>query len=193
MSEIVLLAASVAYLALVFAIASWGDRRPRPARAPIVYALGLGVYCTSWTFYGAVGEAARSGLDYLAIYVGPALLMLFGWPILARMIRIARAENVVSISDFISARYGKSRGLAALVTLSALLALLPYFALQLKGITISFEALGGGGLGDWTTPLIAAAMAGFAILFGVSKLDATEHRRGLVLAMAAESLVKLVA
>src|SRR5690606_30328025 len=139
-SEIVLLAASVAYLALVFAIASWGDRRPRPARAPIVYALGLGVYCTSWTFYGAVGEAARSGLDYLAIYVGPALLMLFGWPILARMIRIARAENVVSISDFISARYGKSRGLAALVTLSALLALLPYFALQLKGITISFEA-----------------------------------------------------
>ncbi len=193
MSEIVLLAASVAYLALVFAIASWGDRRPRPARAPIVYALGLGVYCTSWTFYGAVGEAARSGLDYLAIYVGPALLMLFGWPILARMIRIARAENVVSISDFISARYGKSRGLAALVTLSALLALLPYFALQLKGITISFEALGGSGLGDWTTPLIAAAMAGFAILFGVSKLDATEHRRGLVLAMAAESLVKLVA
>jgi Na+/proline symporter/signal transduction histidine kinase/CheY-like chemotaxis protein len=192
-SELAVLAASAAYLALLFAIASWGDRHKRPRRAPVAYTLGLAVYCTSWTFYGAVGEAASSGLDYLAIYVGPGLLLLFGWPILGRMIRIARAENVVSISDFISARYGKSRGLAALVTVTALLALLPYFALQLKGITISFEALSGGTLGGWTAPLVAAVMAGFAILFGVAKLDATEHRRGLVLSVATESVVKLVA
>ena len=147
MRELAVLATSLGYLALLFVIAWWGDRQRRRARAPIVYSLGIGVYCTSWTFYGAVGEATQNGFDYLAIYLGPSVLIIFGWPLLARMIRIARVENVVSISDFLSARYGKSQALAALVTLTAVVGLLPYFALQLKAITLSFAALTGDGSG----------------------------------------------
>ena len=110
MLDWVVLALALAYLALLFLIAWAGDRRTRPpGRAPAVYALAIGVYCTSWTLYGAVGVAAEGGLDYLAIYVGPILVMGLGWPLIARMVRIARTENLVSISDFISARYGKSR------------------------------------------------------------------------------------
>jgi Na+/proline symporter len=198
MRELAVLAASLGYLALLFLIAWWGDRRARPARAPVVYSLGIGVYCTSWTFYGAVGEAARNGFDYLPIYIGPSLVILFGWPLIARMIRIARAENVVSISDFVSARYGKSRSLAVLVTLCAVIGLLPYFALQLKAITLSFAVLTGddgsnGGLPVSTTFVAAAAMAGFCVLFGVRSVNATEQHRGLMLAVATESAVKLAA
>ena len=202
MRDWVVLALALAYLALLFLIAWAGDRRARrrPARAPAVYALSIGVYCTSWTLYGAVGVAAEGGLDYLAIYVGPILVMGLGWPLIARMIRIARAENVVSISDFISARYGKSRGVAVLVTVTAAVGLLPYFALQLKAITISFEALASdaaegavGGLPGGTTLIVAAAMAAFAVLFGVRSVNANEPHRGLMLAVATESVVKLAA
>ena len=201
MRDWVVLALALAYLALLFLIAWAGDRRARPAgRAPAVYALSIGVYCTSWTLYGAVGVAADGGLDYLAIYVGPILVMGLGWPLIARMVRIARAENVVSISDFISARYGKSRGVAVLVTVTAAVGLLPYFALQLKAITISFEALASdaaegavGNLPGGTTLLVAAAMAAFAVLFGVRSVNANEPHRGLMLAVATESVVKLAA
>ena len=201
MRDWVVLALALAYLALLFLIAWAGDRRARPAgRAPAVYALSIGVYCTSWTLYGAVGVAAEGGLDYLAIYVGPILVMGLGWPLIARMVRIARAENVVSISDFISARYGKSRGVAVLVTVTAAVGLLPYFALQLKAITISFEALASdaaegavGSLPGGTTLIVAAAMAAFAVLFGVRSVNANEPHRGLMLAVATESVVKLAA
>jgi Na+/proline symporter/signal transduction histidine kinase len=199
MRELSILAASLGYLALLFLVAWWGDRRKRvPGSAPVVYSLGIGVYCTSWTFYGAVGEAAQNGFDYLPIYIGPSLVIILGWPLVTRMIRIARAENVVSISDFISARYGKSRALAVLVTLCAVVGLLPYFALQLKAITLSFAALTGdtgaaGGLPGGTTFVITVAMAVFCVLFGVRSVNATEHHRGLMLAVATESAVKLAA
>jgi Na+/proline symporter/signal transduction histidine kinase/CheY-like chemotaxis protein len=201
MRDWVVLALALAYLALLFLIAWAGDRRARPPRrAPAVYALSIGVYCTSWTLYGAVGVAAEGGLDYLAIYVGPILVMGLGWPLIARMVRIARAENVVSISDFISARYGKSRGVAVLVTVAAAVGLLPYFALQLKAITISFEALASdaaegamSSLPGGTTLIVAAAMAAFAVLFGVRSVNANEPHRGLMLAVATESVVKLAA
>lgn len=194
------LALSLAYLSALFLIAWVGDRQAPRRRAPVVYPLALGIYCTSWTFYGAVGIAAQNGFDFLAIYVGPILMMALGWPLIARMVRIARTENVVSISDFISARYGKSRRLAVLVTVTAVTGLLPYFALQLKAITISFEALATGmaeGAADrlpgGTTLVVAAAMATFAVLFGVRSVQANDHHRGLMLAVAAESVVKLVA
>jgi Na+/proline symporter/signal transduction histidine kinase len=203
MRDWAVLALALAYLALLFLIAWAGDRRARarPAgRAPAVYALSIGVYCTSWTLYGAVGVAAEGGLDYLAIYVGPILVFGLGWPLIARMIRIARAENVVSISDFISARYGKSRTLAVLVTVTAVVGLLPYFALQLKAITISFEALASdaaegavGRLPGGTTLIVAVAMSAFAVLFGVRSVNANEPHRGLMLAVAVESVVKLAA
>jgi PAS domain S-box-containing protein len=198
MRELTVLAASLGYLVFLFLIAWWGDRQRRRARAPVVYSLGIGVYCTSWTFYGAVGEASRNGFDFLAIYIGPTLVMVFGWPLIARMVRIARAENVVSISDFLSARYGKSQALATLVTVTAVIGLLPYFALQLKAITLSFATLTGGsavagGLPVGTTFVVTAALAVFCVLFGVRSINATEQHRGLMLAVASESAVKLAA
>ena len=199
MRDWAVLALSLAYLGTLFALAWIGDRRAKvaaPTRAPVTYALSIAVYCSSWTLYGAVGAASTDGFDYLAIYVGPILVMGLGWRLIQRMIRVARAENVASIADFISARYGKSRSLAALVTLTAMVGLMPYFALQLKAITISFEALtnsGGGGLPGGTTLIVAVAMAAFAVLFGVRSVNASENRPGLMFAIATESVVKLVA
>lgn len=202
MPDWLMLGLALAYLGLLFLIAWIGDRQTglTGGRAPIVYSLSIGVYCTSWTLYGAVGVAAHSGLNYLAIYVGPILVMLVGWRLIARMVRIAKAENLVSISDFIAARYGKSHTIAVLVTLSATVGLLPYFALQLKAITLSFEMLTGrvsgdgpGGLPDGTTLLVTAAMAVFALLFGVRSVNANEPHRGLMLAVAVESVIKLAA
>lgn len=203
MESWLVIAVSLAYLATLFAIAWYGDRTAAAygeRRTPVLYALTLGVYCTSWTFYGAVGRAAADGFYFLPIYVGPILLFLLGWRLLARIIQIAKAENVVSISDFLSARYGKSQGLAALVTAAAVVGLLPYIALQLKAITISFEALAGPTLGaeltqlpGGTTLMVAFLMAAFAILFGVRSISVNEHHRGLMMAIAAESIVKLAA
>lgn len=202
MPDWLMLGLALAYLGLLFLIAWIGDRQTglTGGRAPIVYSLSIGVYCTSWTLYGAVGVAAHSGLNYLAIYVGPILVMLVGWRLIARMVRIAKAENLVSISDFIAARYGKSHTIAVLVTLSATVGLLPYFALQLKAITLSFEMLTGrvsgdgpGGLPDGTTLLVTAAMAVFALLFGVRSVNANEPHRGLMLAVAVELVIKLAA
>lgn len=198
-----ILVASLAYLLSLFAIAWYGDRTASGSgerRTPLLYALSFGVYCTSWTFYGAVGRAATGGFYFLPIYIGPILMIGLGWPILARIVRVAKSENVVSISDFLSARYGKSRGLAALVTITAVIGLLPYIALQLKAISVSFEILAGDTLGSevsqlpgGTSLLAALLMAAFAILFGVRSISANEHHRGLMMAIAAESVVKLAA
>jgi Na+/proline symporter/signal transduction histidine kinase/ActR/RegA family two-component response regulator len=197
----VLLLVSVGYAALLFAVAWLGDRYPlypqRPWLRPVVYSLALAVYCSSWTFYGAVGTAVRSGIGYLPIYLGPLLLLLFGWRILERMARVAQSQNTVSIADFIASRYGRSQPLAALVATIALIAAVPYLALQYKAVAISLGVLGGQdqsvtALGD-PALYVAALMALFAILFGTRQVDATEHRPGMMLAVALESLVKLVA
>ncbi|MFV3074420.1 PAS-domain containing protein [Niveispirillum fermenti] len=206
MSSWPVLGLALSYLATLFAIAWWGDRyaarqpEVQERRAPLLYAMSLAVYCTSWTFYGAIGRAAASGWDFLPIYVGPILIFSLGSPILVKMVRVAKAENVVSISDFISARYGKSRALAALITVMAVTVVLPYFALQLKAITISLEALAGDPFANRmmaipgeTTFLITCAMALFAILFGVRNIHANEHHRGLMMAISSESIVKLAA
>nr|MBF0684982.1 hybrid sensor histidine kinase/response regulator [Pseudomonas sp.] len=143
----ILLLASVGYAAVLFAVAWWGDQRPlypdRPWLRPAVYSLALAVYCSSWTFYGAVGSAVRNGVGYLPIYLGPLLLLLFGWRIIERLALIARSQNTVSIADFLSARYGRSRALAALVTLIALVAGIPYLALQYKAVAMSLSVLSG--------------------------------------------------
>ncbi len=199
----VLLLVSLGYAALLFGVAWWGDRHPIHTSAgkswlrPVVYSLSLAVYCSSWTFYGAVGSAARSGAGYFAIYLGPLLLLLFGWRILERLALIAQTQNTVSIADFIAARYGRAQRLAALVTLIALLASVPYLALQYKAVAVSLGVLSGRtgpvtALGD-PALYVAAMMALFAILFGTRKVDATEHRPGMMLAISLESLVKLVA
>ena len=195
------------YIGLLFAIASYGDRASRgraPGRGrPLIYALSLGVYCTSWTFFGSVGLAASRGLDFLTIYIGPILLFALGYPLLLRLINLAKAERITSIADFMAARYGKSQPVAAVVAIIALIGTIPYIALQLKAVATSVTAvlsepwfIGGASLSPWFNDvalLVTAAMALFAILFGTRHIDATEHQEGLMLAVAAESVVKLIA
>jgi len=199
----VLLLVSALYVGGLFALAYYGDRRPLyPARAwlrPIVYSLALAVYCSSWTFYGAVGTAARSGLSYLPIYLGPIILFVLGIGLLERLILVAKERNITSIADFIASRFGKSHALAALVTVIAVTAVVPYLALQLKAVAMSFEVLSGGAGGVRPSMFadnalyVALLLAVFAILFGTRGIDATEHHHGMMLAIAAESVVKLLA
>ncbi|MFM9269554.1 NahK/ErcS family hybrid sensor histidine kinase/response regulator [Halomonas elongata] len=198
-----LIVVSLLYVAVLFAIAWRGDRlaRARGAtrRRPIVYSLALAIYCTSWTFHGAVGQAATSGWSFASIFVGPILTLLLFWPVLAKMIRVAKHQNVTSIADFIASRYGKTQSLAAFASLVALIGTLPYIVLQLKAVSTSFSVLTSEA--DITrTPLfgdtafyVALVMAAFAILFGTRHTDATEHHEGLIHAVAFESLIKLVA
>jgi len=193
--------ASLLYAATLFAVAWLGDRyaglTQRPGIRPIIYSLALAVYCSSWTFYGAVGTAARQGLGYLPIYLGPLLMFLLGWRILERLARLARSQNIVSIADFLGSRFGRSQRLAALVTAIALISAIPYLALQYKAVVTSLGVLTGleTGRGAWGDPAfyVAIIMAVFAILFGTRRVDATEHRPGLILAVALESIVKLLA
>lgn len=195
-----LFAIFTAYVAILFAIAFLGDRRARtagpPSRKPWAYSLALCVYCTSWTFYGAVGRAASGGWDFLPIYLGPVLVFVFGGRLLKRIIRISKRNNITSIADFVGARYGRHQAIAMLVTLIAVVGVLPYIALQLKAISFGFDlpagALPGPRLFD-SSLMIALMLAAFAILFGTRDLVSTENHHGMVLAIAFESLVKLTA
>ncbi|MDD3446060.1 MAG: hybrid sensor histidine kinase/response regulator, partial [Zavarzinia sp.] len=136
---------SLAYIGSLFAIAYVGDWRPRRAASSqhMIYALSLAIYCTSWTFYGSVGRAVATGWDFLLVFVGPILVMMFGHRLLARMVLIARNQNITSIADFIGSRYGKSRAVSALVAGLAIVGVLPYIALQLKAVSDSFDAAVG--------------------------------------------------
>ncbi|HEY8586808.1 MAG TPA: PAS domain-containing hybrid sensor histidine kinase/response regulator [Rhodanobacter sp.] len=198
-----LVGVSLLYVGLLFGVAYAGDRRPlyprQPRLRPIIYSLALAVYCSSWTFFGAVGTAARDGLAYLPIYLGPILLFVFGFGLMRRLAQVVRERNITSIADFIGARFGKSHGLAALVALIAVVAVVPYIALQFKAVAMSYGVLRGvpGGAVDAggidSALWCAALLAVFAILFGTRSIDATEHHHGLMLAIALESLVKLFA
>jgi Na+/proline symporter len=184
---------ALVYLCLLFAVAHWGDgagrRIMRRRSRSTVYALALAVYCTSWTFYGSVGLASRSGLNFLAIYIGPILVICLGYPLIARVIRIAKAQNITSVADFVGARYGKSERVAALVCVIAVVAALPYIALQLKAVSASVQVLfaadtsnaAGGPVLDIAL-VVAILLAGFSVAFGTRHADATEHQNGMVLA-----------
>jgi Na+/proline symporter/signal transduction histidine kinase len=198
-----ILALALGYVSILFALAWYADRAGPFGKSgsgrPLIYALSLAVYCTSWTFFGSVGLAASTGYDFLPVYLGPILLFAFGWRFLLRIVRLAKSQNITSVADFLAARYGKSQAVAALVTVIAVAGTLPYIALQLKAVAISVDALLGPralqhlNLPTDTAFLIAVAMAVFAVLFGTRHIDATEHQEGLIVAVAAESLVKLAA
>ncbi len=198
----VLLLVSLGYVGLLFGVAYLGDQREPGTKSqqrwlrPLVYSLALAVYASSWTFYGAVGTAARTGLGFLPIYLGPLLMLLFGWRILERLVLVSGEHRIVSIADFLSSRYGRAPGLAALVATVALIAAVPYVALQFKAVALSVAVLAPGSErvmpGD-PALYVALLLAVFAILFGTRQIDATEHHRGMVLAVALESLVKLLA
>lgn len=197
---------ALGYVSALFVLAWLGDRMysvgPSMGR-PLIYALSLATYCSSWTFFGSVGLAAGTGFDFMPVYLGPILMFTVGIPLLSRIVRLAKGQNSSSVADFLAARYGKSQAVAALVTLVAVVGTLPYIALQLKAVAASTEViLGGGQLVPIELPrigfadtafLITLALIVFTILFGTRHVDATEHQEGLMLAIAAESVVKLMA
>ena len=209
LSAKLILPVALLYVALLFLVAFVGDQRARAGRlgwlqSPVVYTLSISIYCSSWTFYGAVGHAARSGLEFATIYIGPSLVFVGWWVLLRKLVRIGHVHGITSIADMISSRYGKSAPLAALVTLVAVVAIAPYIALQLRAVTTTFQVIGSAGPEDpsglpsaapdfqaafW----IAAGMALFTIVFGTRNVDAKEQHHGVVTAIALEAVVKLVA
>jgi Na+/proline symporter/nitrogen-specific signal transduction histidine kinase len=208
LSADLVIATGVAYVGLLFLIAYVGERqtRNRPGgllRSPLIYTLSISVYCTSWTFYGAVGSAARNGLEFVAIYLGPTVVFVGWWFVLRRLVRISHDQRITSVADLLSSRFGKSSRLAVLVTIIAVIAIAPYIALQLKAITSSIQAIAGtsemargrlAGIDEVGLALgIAAGMAVFTILFGTRNVDAKEQHHGVVAAIAFEAVVKLTA
>ncbi|MBF0603568.1 MAG: histidine kinase [Nitrospirae bacterium] len=196
---------SIAYLAVLFIVAYYGDRRALQGRSlvnnPTIYTLSIAVYCTAWTYYGSVGRATVGGVGFLPISLGPTLIAPLWFFFLAKIITIAKINHTTSIADFISARYGRSPALGGMVTLFVVLGIMPYVALQLKavavslGVLISMDAHSATGtmtsLWNQTAFYVAVCMALFAILFGTRHLDASERHEGIVLAVAFESIVKL--
>ncbi|WP_306118830.1 MULTISPECIES: sensor histidine kinase [unclassified Roseitalea] len=209
LSPALVLLVGVAYLAGLFVIAWLSDRQAARGghafiNSPVVYTLSLAVYCTAWTFYGAVGSAVRNGLEFLTIYIGPTIVFLGWWIVLRKIVRICKGQQITSIADFLSARYGKSATVSVVVTLMAVTAITPYIALQLKGIATAFEALVYADdsfavlrpqIGIWadTGLWVAIVMGVFVVLFGTRTLAADESHPGVVTAIAFESVVKLVA
>ncbi|TCL09034.1 hypothetical protein BXY66_1076 [Shimia isoporae] len=201
----ILVSVCLIYVAFLFLVAFAAERAAMQGkggwlRSPLVYTLSLSIYCTAWTFYGAVGYAARSGLEYLTIYIGPTLVMVGWWWILRKLVRIGRTQRVTSIADMISSRYGKSNLLAVGVTILAVIGTTPYIALQLQSVTVSFAVFSdaydaGVPLGEQESNalLVAAGLALFTIIFGTRNLDVNERHHGVVIAIAVEAVVKLFA
>ncbi|MBS3916541.1 MAG: histidine kinase, partial [Sulfuritalea sp.] len=205
----VIASVSFAYLGVLFAIAYYGDKRADAGRSlidnPTIYTLSLAVYCTTWTFYGSVGRAASTGIGFLPIYLGPTLMAGLWWFVMLKIIRISKANRITSIADFVSSRYGKSQLLGGLVTVIAVIGIIPYISLQLKAVSNSFTILlhypdivmpakaAAQPLMQDSALYIAMILAAFTILFGTRHLDATERHEGMVAAIAFESVVKLLA
>ncbi|PYE46684.1 Na+/proline symporter [Rhizobium sp. PP-F2F-G20b] len=209
LSGTVVFAAAFTYLLLLFAVATYGDRKARKAASsglaargrPLVYAFSLAIYCTSWTYFGGIGLAAERGLEFTGIYIGPIMMFTVGLPIIRRITTLAKSQKLTSVADFMAARYGKNPTVAGIVALISLVGAIPYIALQLKAVSSSMAVLVDTrpyGLDSGTAfidlPLLVTLfLACFAIVFGTRHTDATEHQDGLILAIAMESVVKLVA
>jgi Na+/proline symporter/signal transduction histidine kinase len=193
------------YVGVLFLVAFVVERRAARSgvgwlRSPQVYTLSLSIYCTAWTFYGAVGYAARSGLEFVTIYLGPTLVFIGWWWFLRKLVRIGNTQRVTSIADLISSRYGKSNLLGVIVTLFAVVSAMPYIALQLQSVALSFDAFANVAPKGWaiegpdsTAFWVAGGLAVFTVLFGTRNLDANEQHPGVVTAIAVEAVVKLVA
>ncbi len=200
-----LIVASLAYVAFLFFVAFAAEKRAARGqsgwlRSSSVYTLSLSIYCTAWTFYGAVGYAARSGLEFLTIYLGPTLVMVGWWWLLRKLVRIGRTQRLTSIADLVSARYGKSPLLGVMVTILAIVGTTPYIALQLQSVTQSFAVFASSAGPTWvrtdpqgTAIWVTVGLAAFTIIFGTRNLDVRERHHGIVTAIAVEAVVKLVA
>lgn len=200
-----LILVSLAYVIALFFVAFYAERLAAKGqgawmRSPYIYTLSLSVYCTAWTFYGAVGSAARGGLEFLAIYLGPTLVLIGWWWLLRKIVRIGRTQRITSIADMISSRYGKSNSIAVVVTLLSVIGTTPYIALQLQSVSLSFNnfmdlSVEGGHLFNAQTTAfwVAVGLAIFTVIFGTRNLDANERHHGVVTAIALEAVVKLAA
>ena len=200
-----LAAIALGYVAFLFAVAAVAERmalrgRSRWLNSPLVYTLALSIYCTAWTFYGAVGYAARSGLEYLTIYLGPSLVMIGWWWILRKLVRIGRSQRITSIADLISSRFGKSTTLGVIVTLICVIGITPYIALQLQSLSLSFGVFSEFEGAEWERSSFnsvalwsAVGLTFFTVLFGTRNLDTNERHHGVVMAIAVEAVVKLFA
>lgn len=196
-----LVAICLVYVLLLFGVAYMAERAAergsgRMLYSPMVYTLSISVYCTAWTFYGAVGSAARNGLEFVTIYLGPTLVFIGWWWLLRKMVRIGRTQRITSIADLLSSRYGKSNTLAVMVTALAVIGATPYIALQLQSLTLSFEVFASTPASPAQTLSsfwVAAGLAVFTIIFGTRNLDANERHHGVVMAIAVEAVVKLLA
>ena len=205
----VIIFTSFAYLGLLFAIAYYADQRADAGRpviaSPYIYSLSLAVYATAWTFYGSVGRAASDGVGFLPIYIGPTLMIALWWVVMRKILRISKQNRITSLADFIASRYGKSALLGGIVTVIAVIGILPYISLQLKAVSNSYTILvqypeivmpakvGAAPIRQDTALWVAMILAAFTIAFGTRHLDAAEHHQGMVAAIAFESLVKLLA
>ncbi|GAA3878115.1 sensor histidine kinase [Celeribacter arenosi] len=201
----VLVLVCLIYASFLFLVAFWAEKRAERGRlgwlrSPVIYTLSLSIYCTAWTFYGAVGYAARSGLEFVTIYLGPTLVVIGWWWVLRKLVRIGRTQRITSVADLISSRYGKSTTLGVLVTLLAVIGTTPYIALQLQSVALSFAVFGlndpsGLVITDLnrTALWVAGGLALFTVLFGTRNLDANERHHGVVTAIALEAVVKIVA
>ena len=194
----------LAYVGFLFLVAFAAEKRAQRGKAawlrsPIVYTLSLSIYCTGWTFYGAVGYAARSGLEFVTIYLGPTIVMIGWWVILRKLVRIGRTQRITSIADLISSRYGKSTLLGVLVTVLAVVGTTPYIALQLQSVTLAFAVFAPSTAEMQASDLnstalwVAAGLALFTVVFGTRNLDVNERHHGVVIAIAVEAVVKIVA
>jgi Na+/proline symporter/signal transduction histidine kinase len=189
---------ALVYLTLLFILAYWAEIKEKRGRSivnnPYIYSLSLAVYCSSWTFYGSVGKAATSGLSFVTIYTGSTLMVIL-WPIvLKKVVRITKANRITTISDFIGSRYGNSLLLSAVVTIIAVVGIIPYLGLQIKAVMSTFSIITGESKGSNFIGLaIALIVSIFAIMFGVRHLDSSERHSGMVFAIAFESIVKLIA
>ncbi len=200
MSPAALAGVVLAYLLFLFLVAYTAERFAHRLLAPrlrtMTYVMAVSVYCTAWTFYGSVGLAANRGLEFLTIYLGPALVALM-WPtVLRKLVRVAKEQRITTISDFLASRYGKSAELGTLVAVLVVCGMIPYIALQLKAVSGTFRMMVRDDTllsGFDPTLLVAGTLALFGILFGARNLDFTRRQTGLMTAVAAESIVKLVA
>ena len=198
MSPLLLIALSLGYLGALFGLAQWAERKrilTHAAAGGWVYVLSLAVYCSAWTFYGSIGRASTSGLDFLTIYLGPVAFMPLWWVVARKMIRIARTQHIASLADFLVARYGKKQRIGTYVSLLVLIAITPYISLQIKALGDSFSLLSGAtGSGSINPPLVfTLILCAFTLIYGMRYLSGHAPRTGMVTAVAAESVVKLVA
>ena len=188
---------SLLYLGFMFFIAYWAEKKQNSFKRSFssgwMYALSLAVYCSAWTFYGSIGRASDSGLDYLAIYIGPTLMMPLWWIITRKVVKITKDHHISSLADFMASRYGKDQKMGTIVALLALLAVTPYIALQLKAIAESFKIASGDSHSGLNLELLASAiLCLFTLFYGTRYVAANKPKRGMVTVVAIESAVKLL-